>query len=67
MNAALLEKHISDSGLKKKYIAEQMGLTIATFNNKSKGRTEFLGSEISSLCKILNITNPKQKADIFLS
>lgn len=66
MNTVLLEQKISDSGLKKKYIAKEMGLTVATFNNKAKGRTEFLGSEINKLCTILKIDNPKQKADIFL-
>ena len=66
VNSVMLNQIISDSGLKKKYIAEQMGLSVTSFNNKTKGRTEFMGSEINKLCKILDISNSQQKVDIFL-
>lgn len=66
VNTALLEKAISDSGLKKKYIAKELGMTEVTFKNKRLGKSQFLGEEITNLCNILGISNVKQKSDIFL-
>ena len=65
VNVDLLDKAIAKSGLKRKYIAKEMGLTVATFNNKSKNRSSFKVQEIPKLCKILGISN-KERDNIFL-
>lgn len=66
MNTALLEQTISDSGLKKKYIAKKLGMSEPTFKKKRENGT-FYGDEIKDLCNILNISNTKLASDIFLS
>lgn len=65
MNTVLLEQAISDSGLKKKYIAQKLGMSEQTFNKKRKKGT-FYGDEIINLCEIINISGTKLASDIFL-
>ena len=42
-----LRKDIKSSGLKIRYIANQMGLSYQAFYNKMNGKTEFTSSEIA--------------------
>jgi hypothetical protein len=65
VNTVLLEKAISDSGLKKKFIAQKLGMSEQTFNKKRKNGT-FYGDEVIDLCNILNISGTKTASDIFL-
>ena len=67
VNTVLLENKISDSGLKKKYIAEKLGISTRTFAKKIKNESPIMGDEISLLCEILNISDNNQKTEIFLS
>lgn len=67
INTVLLEKAISDSGLKKKYIAKELGMSSRSFSKKSKGNSDFTGEQITQLCDILSISDNNQKTDIFLS
>ena len=66
VNVELLDEAIEKSGLKRKYIAQEMGLTVHTFNNKAKNRSNFKDVEIPKLCKILKITDRKKRDAIFL-
>ncbi len=66
-NIELLEKKISDSGYKKKYIAEQLGLTYAGFQKKVKNTNDFTSTEIAKLCSLLNITSLTEKDKIFFA
>ena len=45
-NVDLLKQRIRDSGYKKSYIAERMGITIQSLNNKLEGRTAFTLPEV---------------------
>ncbi len=62
-----LEDKIAASGLKKNYIAEQMGITRFTLHNKVTGKTEFNATEIKSLCNVLGIEDLREREDIFFS
>ena len=65
-NTALLEKYIEESGYKKSFIAQQLGLTAYGFMLKVNNKSEFKGSEMAILCKLLKI-KAKDKAAIFFA
>ena len=50
-----LRMYIRESGLKLSFIAYQVGISVQALINKIEGKTEFKASEISKLCKLLNI------------
>ena len=60
-----LKSKISESGLKKGYIAEQLGITYAGFNLKETGKSEFTASEIQKMRKLLSLSDRDVKS-IFL-
>lgn len=64
-NTKLLEQIISASGLKKKYIAEKMGLTPYGLSLKINNVNDFTAPEIDALCRILNIKKLTDKEKIF--
>ena len=66
-NTALLEKAIQDSGLKKAYLAEKIGLTPAGFRNCVTNRAEFKASQINALCEMLGIVDLERKEAIFFT
>lgn len=57
---------IKDRGLKKAYIAEQLGISINGITNKLNGRSEFKAGEVAKICEVLSINDPQDKIDIFL-
>lgn len=61
-----LKGSIDDSGLKKVFIAEKLGLSYQGYLKKENGQSEFTGKEITILRDLLNLTN-KEVAEIFLS
>ena len=66
-NTAELEKIISESGLKKSYIAKTIGLSRQGFKNKCENRSPFTSTEIVCLCEILNISKLSEKERIFFA
>ena len=66
-NKELLEKAIKDSGLKKVFLAEKIGLTPAGFCNCLNNRAEFKASQINTLCELLGITDLSTKEAIFFA
>lgn len=56
-----------ESGLKKNFIAEQLGLTSYGLKLKTDNVNEFKASEISALCDLLNIKTAKEKESIFFA
>lgn len=50
-----LETLISESGLRKNYIAECLGISEQSFCNKLKGRRHFTEQEIKGLSEILGV------------
>ena len=66
-NTALLEQAIKNSGLKKNFLAEKVGLSPAGFCNCLNNRAEFRASQINILCELLNITDLAEKEAIFFA
>lgn len=62
-----LNQKIEDSGLKKEYIAKQLGITRAGFYKKLTNGSEFTSREVSILCKLLSITKLTEKESIFFA
>ena len=61
-----LRQKIQDSGLKMKYIAEQLNLSPWGFSLKVSGKSGFYAEQINKLCDILNI-KPKEMQRIFFA
>lgn len=66
-NTALLEEKIAQSGLKKTFLAEKVGLSLAGFRNCCTNVAEFKSTQIQILCKLLNITSLREKEAIFFA
>lgn len=65
-NVPMLKEAIDNSGLKRKYIAGQLGLSYQGFLDKIRGKTEFVGSEIVLMKDLLRM-DEKTVNEIFLS
>lgn len=63
----LLTSKIDESGLKRSFIAEKLGLSPYGLSKKINNENEFKGSEIKLLCQILNIKSLKEKEAIFFA
>lgn len=50
-----LEKIILESGIKKTYLAEKLGISIQTLRLKIIGKSEFTMREVNILCQELGI------------
>ena len=61
----VLNKIIDESGLKRKYLAEQLNLTAYGLAKKINGENEFKQSEIEALCGLLNINSMSRRMQIF--
>lgn len=60
-----LKEVVRQSGLKKSFIAEKLGISYAGYNKKESGKSEFLSSEIVILKGLLHLSN-KDVSEIFL-
>lgn len=63
-NTEMLKEVIRQSGFKRKYIAEKLGITYAGLMKKIRNESEFKASEIKILCDLLNICE-KERDSIF--
>lgn len=66
-NLKLLEEKIKASGLKKAYIADKIGVSASTFSALMNNRAEFKASQISAICKILDIQDNAEIRAIFFA
>lgn len=65
VNTELLNRKIDESGLKKVFIADQLGISTQALNDKINGKTPFRKSEIFVLCHFTNISDNDEKTKIF--
>lgn len=65
VDTRLLEKRIEESGLKKKHIAKELGISGRTLTMKLKGSVEFRSSEQKKIMDILGIETIEEMNDIF--
>ena len=56
---------IANSGKKKQYFADELGMHIATFWRKVRNVSEFKPSEIDKLCNLLGVNSLKEKQRLF--
>ncbi len=56
---------IDAKGLKRSYIAQQMGISTYALALKMRNDNEFLASEIDKLCEILDIKSLTKRQSIF--
>lgn len=66
-NTRELLQEIDNSGLKKSWIAEKLGLSYHGLQKKINNDNEFKASEIMMLCDILHITSAERKEEIFFA
>ena len=62
-----LRKLLDDSGLKRGYVAEKLGITRQALAMKIENQTEFKPSEILQLCEMLGISNLEDRERIFFT
>ena len=66
MNMKLLEKKIKESGLKKGYIADKLGVSPQTFSSRLRGEIGWTVKEIAITCRLLNLS-ARDRDQIFFS
>ena len=62
-----LKDKIKESGKKKGYLADVLGVSRVTFYNLINNKAEFKASQIDILCKELGITTLSERKDIFFA
>ena len=67
LNKNKLRGAIIAAGLTQKEVAEQLGISENSFCSKMCGKSSFDIVQAYELCKMLNITDNREKADIFLA
>ena len=65
VDTQLLEKLITDSGLKKSYLADKLGISIQSLRLRIQNKYDFRSNEVTTLCQELNITKLTDKEKIF--
>ena len=66
-NWELLEKKIDESGLRRAFIYEKVGISRSGWNHKKKTQGDFSTVQISALCDVLRITRLSEKEQIFFA
>lgn len=58
---------IVSAGMTQNQVAAQIGVSKNTFSAKMNGKTCFNIDQVEKICALVGITDPVEKADIFLS
>lgn len=66
-NTKLLEDKIRQSGLKKGYLAERLGISRTTLCTLLRNESEFKTSQIKILCDVLDIKDDETMKAIFFA
>ena len=66
MQVNKLKSRIVEAGYTQKSLAKAMGISKNTLNSKINGKTQFNLKEVDTLCELLAICAPEEKAQIFL-
>ncbi len=67
MNVNKLKAAIVESGYTQVSLAKELGVSKNTINAKINGKSRLFVDEACAICELLNISDDKQKASIFLS
>lgn len=66
-NWELLEKKIDESGLRRSFVYESVGITRSGWSHKRKIHGDFTQTQIKALCDVLRITRLSEKEQIFFA
>lgn len=64
---AMLKDKVERSGLKKTFIASQLGLSLQGYLPKESGRREFTASEVGMLKQLLSLSDTEVRLIFFAS
>lgn len=67
VNTRLFNEKVKASGLKKDFIAKELGITRSGLYKKATNSSEFTTGELTILCKLLSITKLTEKESIFFA
>ena len=67
LNKNLLKAAIARAGYTQGKLAKEVGMSENTLSSKMSGTSWFDTKQIDDICKVLNITENEEKAQIFLS
>ena len=67
VNTTLLKQKISESGLRKGFIAEQMGINRVSLARKLNKERLFNVDEAKAICVVLGISDPAERDRIFFA
>ena len=67
MDVRRLKGKMALIGLTQAELAERLGTSVSSFNAKLNGRRSFRLSEAEKICEVLGISDPTERAEIFLS
>lgn len=67
VDTQMLESIINDSGKKRTYLADKIGITVQSLKLKIDNKSDFKSSEVTSLCQELGITKLTDKERIFFA
>ena len=65
INTKLLEDKIRESGIKKKFLAEKLGMSRQTLNASISNKTEFKVSHVPVICDVLGIEDHERDRIFF--
>lgn len=67
LNVNLLKSKLAIAGMSQKELAHKIDISENTMSQRMTCQSDFTLKEINAICKELNITSGREKADIFLS
>lgn len=67
MNLNKLAGKVAESGKRKKELAKAFGISVQALNKKLNGKTKISTDDAQKFCSVLEITDIKEKAEIFYS
>ena len=62
-----LDEEIKKSGLKKSFLAKELGMSRQSFSYKCKNPTLFTAAQINVLCNLLKVTTLSKRDQIFFA
>lgn len=66
MNKWRFAEFMHKAGYTQKSLAQDLGISKTTLNNKLNGRGSFTPEQIKAVCEKLSIASPADKCEIFL-
>jgi transcriptional regulator with XRE-family HTH domain len=62
-----INRIIIESGMKKEFVAEKLGMSPTSLSNKLAGRTPFTIKEANAFCELFGITDAEEMRKLFFA